>query len=78
MRRVRTGAAIFVRAPLPRLAVLLTSLVSDVSTDLWARALNWHIAREAGALRNPKAFADVVVIFALSVALAWCVNRESL
>lgn len=76
---------IFVRAPLPRLAELLTSLVSDVSTSLWDRALGWRLAREAGLNRARAAWGDffavlavLSLVFTLSVALAWCANRESL
>lgn len=56
----------------------LTDLVSIVSTDLWSRAIEWRLAREAGVLRNPRAVADLLLILALSVALAWCANREAL
>lgn len=78
LRRVRTGAAIFARAPLPRLVETLTFLVSELLTNAWERALDWREAREADLKRRPKAVADFALIFVLSVALAWCANRESL
>ncbi len=65
----------FVRAPLPRIAELLTSLVSDVSTDLWGQALDWRLAREARSDRALRSARDFVVIIALSVGVAWCTNR---
>lgn len=70
LRRVRTAVSIFARAPLPRIAEKLTDLASEASLNLFGRALEWRIAREANPNRVRLAWFDLAIIAALAFALA--------
>lgn len=62
-RRAAGAAKNFARAPLPTLAVWIGDALSWISLDLWGRAIEWRIKREASPHAATWAGVDGVLMF---------------
>lgn len=64
----------FVRSPLPTLAVWVGDALSGLTLDLWGRAIQWRVFRQASRRQRLFAATDSLLIVSLVAAVALWVS----